>query len=232
MELWVAMAGFSVISHSSEYCHMEWFIGYFNTQLVTTPHMSLVHTHIQCLSLSLLSSFTTFTSLLVTAWRVRRYPSSGVPLQSLCLSHSNSRMTRQSSTSSQRQLLVSWSWSHVTTDGRSVSMSWQSWYRAPLLELRPDITSCRNVAVWNLRSCSCGAPSLTIGGSVICSIITQWSESLRTSNHTLLSHLRLPQPGGPGSRIHIPQEQGGPVISPGIGFPLRRLLRLQLLLFM
>jgi hypothetical protein len=32
-----------------------------------------------------------------------------------------------------------------------------------------------------------------------------------------MSHLRLPQPGGPGSRIYIPQEQGGPVIHPGTG---------------
>jgi hypothetical protein len=38
-----------------------------------------------------------------------------------------------------------------------------SWYRAPLWDLRPDITSCRNVAVWNLRSCFCGAPSLKRG---------------------------------------------------------------------
>jgi hypothetical protein len=42
---------------------------------------------------------------------------------------------------------------------------WQSvntsWYRAPLWDLRPDITSYWNVAVWNLRSCFCGAPSLT-----------------------------------------------------------------------
>jgi hypothetical protein len=60
----------------------------------------------------------------------------------------------------------------------------------------------------------------------ICSVITQWSESLRTRNHTLLPHLRLPQPGGPGPRIYNPQEQGAPVIPPGIGFPLRRLLRL------
>jgi hypothetical protein len=32
-----------------------------------------------------------------------------------------------------------------------------SWYPAPLWDLRPDITSCRNVAVWNLRSCLLGA---------------------------------------------------------------------------
>jgi hypothetical protein len=35
-----------------------------------------------------------------------------------------------------------------------------------------------------------------------------------TNDHILLSHLRLPQPGGPGSRICIPQEQSGPVIPP------------------
>jgi hypothetical protein len=92
-----------------------------------------------------------------------------------------------------------------------------SWCRAPLWDLRPDITSCRNVAVsWE-------------DGSVICSVITQWSESLRTRNHTLLSHLRLPQPGGPGSRIYVPQEPGGSVIPPSTGFPLRRLLGLAVL---
>jgi hypothetical protein len=51
-------------------------------------------------------------------------------------------------------------WGYFTTDGQSVSMSW---YRAPLWDLRPDITSCRNFAVWNLRSCFCGVPSLTRG---------------------------------------------------------------------
>jgi hypothetical protein len=55
-------------------------------------------------------------------------------------------------------------------------------------------------------------------GFAICSVITQWSESLRTRNHTLLSHLRLSEPGEPGSRIYISQEQGGPVIPPGTGF--------------
>jgi hypothetical protein len=38
-----------------------------------------------------------------------------------------------------------------------------SWYRAPLWDLRPDITFCQNVAVWNFQSCFCGAPSLTRG---------------------------------------------------------------------
>jgi hypothetical protein len=45
-------------------------------------------------------------------------------------------------------------------DWQSVSMSW---YRVPLWDLQPDIISCWNVAAWNLRSCFCGAPSLTRG---------------------------------------------------------------------
>jgi hypothetical protein len=40
--------------------------------------------------------------------------------------------------------------------------------------------------------------------------------------HFTLTDSRLPQPGGPGSRIYIPQEQGGPVITPGTGFSFRR----------
>jgi hypothetical protein len=48
-----------------------------------------------------------------------------------------------------------------------------------------------------------------------------WVMSRRIHNHTLLSHLRLLQHGGPG-----PQEYGGPVIPPGTGFPFCLLLRL------
>jgi hypothetical protein len=73
---------------------------------------------------------------------------------------------------------------------------------------------------------SIGRPLWREDGSAICSVITQWSESIRTRNHTLLPLLRLPQPGGSGSRIYIPQEQNSPVIPRGTGFPLRRLLRL------
>jgi hypothetical protein len=62
--------------------------------------------------------------------------------------------------------------------------------------------------------------------SAICSVITKWSQSLRTRNHTLLSHLRLPQTGVSVSHIYIPQEEGGPIIPPGTGLPLRLLLRL------
>jgi hypothetical protein len=34
-----------------------------------------------------------------------------------------------------------------------------------------------------------------------------------------LSDSRLPQSGGPGPRIYIAQEQGGPITPPGTGFP-------------
>jgi hypothetical protein len=44
--------------------------------------------------------------------------------------------------------------------------------------------------------------------------------------HITVSDSRLPQPGGPGPHIYIPQEQGGPVIPPGTEFPFRRLLLL------
>jgi hypothetical protein len=46
------------------------------------------------------------------------------------------------------------------TVGQSVSTSW---YWALLWDLWPYIISCRNVAVWNLRSHFCGTPSLTRG---------------------------------------------------------------------
>jgi hypothetical protein len=69
---------------------------------------------------------------------------------------------------------------------------------------------------------SVGRPLWRENGSAICSEIIQCSESRRTHNHTLLSHLRVLQPGGPGSRIYIPQEQGDPVIPLGAGFPLCR----------
>jgi hypothetical protein len=85
---------------------------------------------------------------------------------------------------------------------------------SPLWTLWSDITSCLKVSVLFLL----GRPLWREDGSAVCSLITHWSESRKTRSHTLLSHLRLPQPGGPGSRIYIPLEQGGPVIPPGTGF--------------
>jgi hypothetical protein len=62
---------------------------------------------------------------------------------------------------------------------------------------------------------------------VLASAFPLRSHSRGTQTHILLSQfLGLPQPGRPGPRIYILQEQGGPVIPPSTGFPFRRLLRL------
>jgi hypothetical protein len=108
-----------------------------------------------------------------------------------------------------------WSRSYFTTDGRSVSMSWcrahsGTWDQIllPVGRMLPE--SCGLVSVER--------PFWREDRSVICIAITQWSESRKTSNNTLLSYLRLPQPGGPGSRIYILQELWGIVIPPGTRF--------------
>jgi hypothetical protein len=62
---------------------------------------------------------------------------------------------------------------------------------------------------------------------VLASAVPLGSESRGTPHHILLRQLlRLPQPGAPGPRIYIPQEQGGPDIPPATGFRFRCLLRL------
>jgi hypothetical protein len=74
--------------------------------------------------------------------------------------------------------------SYFTTDGQSVSQSVSmSWYGASLWDLRPDITSCRNVAVRNLRSCIYWAPSLTRGR--VCNL---------QCNHSMVRVAQNPKP--------------------------------------
>jgi hypothetical protein len=59
------------------------------------------------------------------------------------------------------------------------------------------------------------------------SAVTLRFESRGTHDHILLSQIRDSyKPGGPGPRMYIPQEQGGPIILPGTGFHFLRLLRL------
>jgi hypothetical protein len=74
---------------------------------------------------------------------------------------------------------------------------------------------------------SLGAPFLTRGR--VCNILVQFnvapeSKSRRTNDTILLPHVRVPQPRGTGLRIYILQEQSGPGISLGTGFPFCRLL--------
>jgi hypothetical protein len=60
---------------------------------------------------------------------------------------------------------------------------------------------------------------------VLASAVILRSESHGAHYHILLDP-RYTQPGGPGPRIYIPQEQVSPVIPPGTGFLFRRLVRL------
>jgi hypothetical protein len=116
--------------------------------------------------------------------------------------------------------------SYVTTDGQSASLSW---CQAPMWGLRPDLYYCRTFAgmlMWGALSDErMGLPFTIAAGA------PQRSHSrVRVPQdiwpYFTVSDSRLPQPGGPGPLISIPQDQGGPVILPGTGFPFRRLLRL------
>jgi hypothetical protein len=103
------------------------------------------------------------------------------------------------------------------------------------LGVEPHLRPEYSITIGHLRVSYYGEPSLTRG--LVCNLLIQLllglakavtiaSKSRRTHDHILLSQLSFPQPGGPDPRIHVPQEQGGPVIPPGIRFPLRRPLRL------
>jgi hypothetical protein len=86
------------------------------------------------------------------------------------------------------------------------------WCRAPLWDLRPDITSCRYVAVWNLRTGlqfavqSLNGPNRAESVTILCCLI--WDSSNLEGQVPLFI--------SPRNRV----------IPPGIGFPLRRPLRL------
>jgi hypothetical protein len=73
--------------------------------------------------------------------------------------------------------------SHITTDGESVS---KSWCRAP-----SGAHDQIFITVWQLRSCFCGAPSLTRGRVCLplASAVFLGSESLGTRDHILLSQI-------------------------------------------
>jgi hypothetical protein len=114
------------------------------------------------------------------------------------------------------------------TDSQSAS---PSCCQTPIWDPRP-IFFLLEIFFRQLRVCYFVAPSLTRGWVcnlllllVIARAVMLGSESRRTQDHILLSQLlRLPQPGGPGPRIYIPQEQGGPDTPPGTEFPFSPLV--------
>jgi hypothetical protein len=114
--------------------------------------------------------------------------------------------------------------SYITNDSQSAS---PSWCEAPS-GIRDQCFFLLEIFFRQLRDSFLWRPLCREDGSVIyCCCWSSPPQSHRTQNHILLSRfLRLPQPGRPGTRIYIPQEQGGPVTPPGTGFPSRRLLRL------
>jgi hypothetical protein len=61
---------------------------------------------------------------------------------------------------------------------------------------------------------------------VLASAVILRSDSPGTHEHFTVPDSRFLQPGWPRPLIYISQEQGGPIIPPGTGFPFRRLLRL------
>jgi hypothetical protein len=96
----------------------------------------------------------------------------------------------------------------------------RSWCQAPS-GTRDQFFFLLEIFFRQLWVCYFVAPSLTRGR--VCNLLlllvlasaVPWD-----SDPILLSQfLRLPQPGGPGPRIYILQEQGGPDIPPGTGFP-------------
>jgi hypothetical protein len=96
----------------------------------------------------------------------------------------------------------------------------------PIWVPTPDFCYCQTIAgllMWGALSEERTGLSFTIAAGP-----RQRSHSqvrvLRDSwPHFTVSDSRLPQPGGLGPRIYIPQEQRDPIIPPGTGFPFRRL---------
>jgi hypothetical protein len=104
----------------------------------------------------------------------------------------------------------------VTTDGQSASLSW---CRAPIWNLWPEFSFLSDNCVFldvkhplwregesviNSYNCFWDLPEQSLSGPSLAELTTQVPCLLSDS----------PQPGGPGSRIYIPLEQGGPVVCP------------------
>lgn len=121
----------------------------------------------------------------------------------------------QSNIYKQRKLWHSWrwGWGWITNDGRSASVSW---FWVPNLGPWQDF-------YFVIYNCSAVVSFLKWGvlstERLFQNLLVQLSDTLgtdysRTRHSNLLSGWRLIQPWGPGPRIYISQEKGGPVITP------------------
>jgi hypothetical protein len=112
------------------------------------------------------------------------------------------------------------------TDGQSASLSW---CQAPIGGPRPDFYYCQTVAgllLWGTLSDDWTGLSFTISVGPRQRSHSRVRVPRDSWPYLIASGSRHPHPGGLGSRMYIPQEQGDPVISPGTGSPFHRLLRL------
>jgi hypothetical protein len=98
---------------------------------------------------------------------------------------------------------------YITTDSQLASLSW---CQSPIWGLRPDFYYCQTVEcllIWGALSDErTGLPFKITAGPRQRS--QSWVRVPRDSwPYFTVSDSRPPQPGGPGPRIYIPQEQGG-----------------------
>jgi hypothetical protein len=119
----------------------------------------------------------------------------------------------------QLQYVQSQSQSYVTTNRQSVSLSW---CQAPILVPRPDFYYWQTVSgflMWGAVSDERAGLSFTTAAGPRQRSHSRVRVLWDSWPYFTVSDSWLPKPGRPGPRIYIPQEQGGPVIPPGTGFP-------------
>jgi hypothetical protein len=106
------------------------------------------------------------------------------------------------------------------TDGQSASLSW---CKAPIWGLRPNFYYCQTVcgfadvgrSVWRenryaVYNCCWSSPAQSFLGPRPAGLLTIF----------YCLRFETPKPGGPGPRIYIPQEQGGPITPQALGAAL------------
>jgi hypothetical protein len=109
-------------------------------------------------------------------------------------------------------------WFHLSRESFSAQLILLPWGRKKHILLRHCYESCLYITSSLTRGWVCRLQLLLVLFSAVI-LRDSWP-------HFTVSDSRFRQPGGPGPRIYITQEQGGPVISPGTVFPFHRVLRL------